>query len=195
MIQFSDFGWCSYKVWRPSSLLLLNSSCFQFPSLENDLQLLRQRFLVFKRRHSANFYFGWLRPTVSQLVKCSFFIKNNNKIDLLQSMRNGNWVLLDNVNSAPQEVVERLLSLFEENHLSLFMRAIRLKNLPGTFSTFQFLEWSSSTRVPTTCYNWFMGRNVFSSSKICSTLFCCVQTWYRKFKHRNWFCKYSITPS
>ena len=34
---------------------------------------------------------------------------------LLQAMQEGKWVLLDNVNCAPQEVVERLLSLFEEN--------------------------------------------------------------------------------
>ena len=34
---------------------------------------------------------------------------------LLEAMQEGKWVLLDNVNCAPQEVVERLLSLFEEN--------------------------------------------------------------------------------
>ena len=33
---------------------------------------------------------------------------------LLDAMQEGKWVLLDNVNCAPQEVVERLLSLFEE---------------------------------------------------------------------------------
>ena len=34
---------------------------------------------------------------------------------LVQAIREGHWIVLDNINSAPPEVLERLLSLFEEN--------------------------------------------------------------------------------
>ncbi|CAF4810853.1 unnamed protein product, partial [Rotaria sp. Silwood1] len=34
---------------------------------------------------------------------------------LVKAIREGHWVVLDNINSAPPEVLERLLSLFEEN--------------------------------------------------------------------------------
>lgn len=34
--------------------------------------------------------------------------------EFVDAVRMGNWVLLDNINSAPPEVVERLNSLFEE---------------------------------------------------------------------------------
>jgi MoxR-like ATPase len=35
--------------------------------------------------------------------------------DLVRAMREGHWILLDNVNSAPPEVIERLNSLFEDD--------------------------------------------------------------------------------
>ena len=35
--------------------------------------------------------------------------------DLIRAIREGYWILLDNVNSAPPEVIERLNSLFEDN--------------------------------------------------------------------------------
>eukprot|EP00467_Chlorarachnion_reptans_P010801 CAMPEP_0114502740 /NCGR_PEP_ID=MMETSP0109-20121206/9264_1 /TAXON_ID=29199 /ORGANISM="Chlorarachnion reptans, Strain CCCM449" /LENGTH=7408 /DNA_ID=CAMNT_0001680699 /DNA_START=96 /DNA_END=22323 /DNA_ORIENTATION=+ len=35
--------------------------------------------------------------------------------ELVHALRNGNWILLDNINSAPPPVIERLNSLFEED--------------------------------------------------------------------------------
>eukprot|EP00966_Prymnesium_polylepis_P212389 4919967-Prymnesium_polylepis.1 len=38
-------------------------------------------------------------------------------------MQQGSWVLLDNVNSAPPEVIERLNSLFEEDRTLTLLEA------------------------------------------------------------------------
>ena len=90
--------------------------------------------LASKKLESLRYYEGKLHECVSGQQDIGFVFVES---DLVRALRLGDWILLDNVNSAPPEQIERLNSLLEENPvINIYEHAdgmvlSRLRNLRG----------------------------------------------------------------
>ena len=71
--------------------------------------------------------------------------------EFIEAIRQGHWVLLDNINSAPQEVVERLNSLIEEEPMLNLYEASEAANLTlengGIHEEFRLFATSNTQRI------------------------------------------------
>jgi midasin (ATPase involved in ribosome maturation) len=70
--------------------------------------------------------------------------------EFIEAIRQGHWVLLDNINSAPQEVIERLNSLIEEKPVLNLYEGSEVANLTlgkGIHEEFRLFATSNMQRI------------------------------------------------
>ncbi|CAF4694006.1 unnamed protein product, partial [Rotaria sp. Silwood1] len=124
------------------TIILINDIC-KIPQMPNEIKL---RLSCYSRQ-AENFVtkLNIIRVTEQQEMGFTFV-----ESEFVQAIREGWWVLLDNVNSAPSDVLERLNSLTEDNPmLSLYenSKGEILKENKGIHPNFRLFTTANLNRI------------------------------------------------
>lgn len=91
------------------SLRYLKNALEELRDVVKPIQLKRKAFRMLE---SIDYYQKKLQECLSGEQDIGFVFVES---DLVRALRRGDWILLDNINSAPPEQIERLNSLLEED--------------------------------------------------------------------------------